>query len=325
MILMPSLLEKAVYDTVRYFDLVDLPVTTTQIWQTLLVSSEQGVVRWGGHRHYALRDIQDAVAFSTWLSERLETRWGYLCLKGKTHLVRLRLNRHALAQQKWKIARRLARFLAAVPFVKGLAGSGSLAADNTKESSDLDFFIITSKGRIWTARLGLLIVSQLLGRRRRYWDIQAPDKLCLNHYVTKASLALPTDIHNAYTAIGYSTLVPVFGQRVVQDFQNENGAWIRQYVMSPDVPDVSYRYVVQLPQVLAALKRMIEHFLLEPVGDGVEKIAERVQRAVIQKHQAFRKHGRVALSERELAFHPDTKVPALLAAFARDPDQKALL
>lgn len=318
-------LEQAVYNTVRYFDLFDMPVTATQIWQTLLLETEQGAVRWGGHKHYRLRDIQDALSFSSWLKGRVGTKWGYVFLSGKEELVRVRLNRHALAQQKWKIARRLARVLSLVPLVKGLAGSGSLAAYNTKTSSDLDFLVIAAKGRIWTARLGLLIASQFLGRRRRHWDRQAPDKLCLNHYVTENSMLVPADIHNVYTVVLYSMLVPVYGEQAVHAFQDQNGSWIRQHIMSPNMPSGSYRYVVCPPQLLLRVKNGIEQILLEPVGDIVEYLAERVQRAVIEKHQPHRRPGRVSLSGSELAFHPDTKVPAILAAFNRDPGQRPLL
>ncbi|MBI1833300.1 MAG: hypothetical protein HYR90_00580, partial [Candidatus Andersenbacteria bacterium] len=217
-------LERVIYQTIRYFDIFNLPVTTTQIWWCLVTEQHTGL-RWGGHRQYALADIQRELQESSYLKENTGTTYGYYFLKGKEQLVRERLRRHSLAQDKWKIAKWCARFLAAMPFVRGLAGSGSLALDNTNESSDLDFLVIAHPNRIWTTRLGLLLVSQLLGRRRKYWDRQAPDKLCLNHYVAASRLHLPAALHNLYNAVQYRHLVPVYARSVVKDFQEENIGW----------------------------------------------------------------------------------------------------
>lgn len=327
---MPSQLEIAIYSTIRYFDLFDLPLTSTQLWQCLIVEdkSETGMpagrhVRWAGHAHYSLREVQEALNHSQYLTERLDTKWGYYFLAGKEYLVRERLSRHTLAQDKWKTMKRAARYLAYVPFVKALAGSGSLALDNTKPSSDLDVFVITTGKRIWLARLGLLIVSQLLGRRRKYWMGEAPDMICLNHYVTDSHLSVPAAIHNVYTAVQYTLHVPIYGGEVVREFQDRNGAWIRQHVMSPEMPNVPHKYEVALPRWAAGVKRSVEAFLLEPIGNVLEKAAEKIQRAVIARHAGRR--GRIAISDHELAFHPDTKVPGILAAFYQDPGQQSLL
>ncbi len=311
-------LEQAVYDTVRYFDIFDLPVTATQVWERLVVDGNYV-------QHTSLIEVQDVLRDSVWLTARLDTKWGYYFLIGKKDLVRERLRRHALAQDKWKIARRAARWLALVPFVRGLAGSGSFAVDNTKESSDLDFLVIARTGRIWTARLGLLIVSQLLGRRRKYWNTQAPDMLCLNHYVTDGHLAVPFDIQNMYTAMEYASLVPVYGRAVVEEFQKENASWIQQRVLSPAHTQAGHLYEVALWKWVEHVKGFFEAFLLEPIGNGVERMAEWIQRLAIARHLDLRRAGRVVVSEVELAFHPDTKVPAILQQFNKDPGQRALL
>lgn len=308
-----SALERAIWDTVRYFDLFDMPVTQTQIWQTLITEQQLDIPT--PVHSYHVQDIRAALESSSWLQECTGSKWGYVFVRGREHLVRERLRRHGLAQQKWKLARKLARYLSVVPFVQGLAGAGSLALDNTKESSDLDFFIIAKGKRIWMARLGLLVVSQILARRRKYWNVQAPDKLCLNHYVTNMTLLLPESVRNIYTAVAYRVLVPVFSNEALRQFQMENMSWIGSYVSAPPFVSVPYRYEVRTPALLGVVKRFIESFLSEPIGDGMERLAERIQRAVIQRHSVDSRPGRIVLSDNELAFHPDTKVPALLRRF----------
>lgn len=317
-----GLLEKSIYNTVRYFDLFDMPLTATQLWRCLIVDQAgQSGLRWGGHRQAGLRDIQKALAQSVWLRERLETTWGYFFLPGKGRLVRQRLQRHSLAQQKWKLLLQVLPALACVPFIKGMSVSGSLAIDNTKASSDLDLFVVVQHGRIWSVRLWLLLLTQVLGVRRTYAQVEAPNKVCLNHYVTDAALLVPAPVRNVYTAVQYALHVPVYGAAVAQQFRVANAGWINMYVMCPHLPHVHHAYTHAQPRWRVAVKGFLESVMREPLFDVVERLGRQLQLAVIAKH---RRAGRIALSDAELAFHPDTKVPGILSAYAHGKEQQQL-
>ncbi len=303
---MPSV-EQSIYDTVRFFDLYDTPLTATQIWQNLVVGNS------GYDHHVSLPELQHVIATSEFIQEKTETKWGYITLRGRLPLVAKRLRRHAIAQDKWKIVKRCAAFLAFVPFVRALAGSGSLAVDNTKYSSDLDIFVIVREGRIWTARLLLLVVSAVLGRRRAYGDQHAPDMLCLNHYITDSSLLISPDIQNVCMAMQYASLVPIFEDSLLRKFHQRNQGWMSRFVLSANRPHALHRYTMQLNGFVSFVKEQLERILLEPVGDSFEYFAELLQRYVISRHRSPR--GRIVLSYHELAFHPDTKVPAIVNDF----------
>jgi predicted nucleotidyltransferase len=248
-------------------------------------------------------------------------QWGYVVKRGRLDLVRQRLRRHAIAQDKWKIVRRAAPFLAMVPFVKALAGSGSLALDNTKNSSDLDILVIVDSGRIWTARLFLLCMTQVLGRRRKYYASSAPDMLCLNHYLSSSSLKVSRDIQNICMAMQYAMLVPIFQDGGLRTFLQRNSGWMNSYVYTPESSSVLHRYTILLSSFFAGMKRQAELLLLEPIGDALEGVAERLQQWIMFRHAGRRdasSHaGRIILTANELAFHPDTKVPAIVRAFER--------
>lgn len=318
-------LEKAIYDTLRYFDLFEMPLTSTQVWRCLIIDPQGEMpVRWGGHKQVGLQDVQKTLVDSEWLQGRVQTQWGYWFLSGRDHLVRICLDRHVRAQMKWKVLLRVARFLAVLPFVRALAGSGSLAIDNTKKSSDLDLFVIVKSGRIWTARLLLLTVTQLLGRRRKYWNVQAPDMVCLNHYISDEHLKMSSQVVNLYTAVQYTLHVPLSGLGTLHQFQAVNAGWIHRYVMVPALPHVHHRYTVKVPNGAMALKKHLEALLLEPVGEAVERWARRLQQNVIRSHEIPGRAGRVVINEQELAFHPDTKVPGILAQFYEEAGQRQL-
>lgn len=322
---MVSALEQSIYNTVRYFSLFDMPLTATQIWRTLILEHDDSRLRWHGEHLPTLSAVREALGQSPRLRGQLETMWGYYFLRGRQASVRRRLARHVIAQYKWRLARRLVRWLAVVPFVRMIAGSGSLALSNTRPESDLDMFVIVQAGRIWTARLLLLLVAQFLGRRRKHWDRLAPDRLCLNHYVTDEALTMPPAVRNLYTAVAYTTLTPLFGERFLAGFQADNASWMRSYLMYPDMPVLPSQLRVSLPSPLLWLKRGLEGILREPVGDALEAWARRAQRAMIARHTRPGRAGRIAISETELAFHPDSRVPELLRQFAQDAGQKPLL
>ncbi|MEK7556735.1 MAG: hypothetical protein AAB538_02045, partial [Patescibacteria group bacterium] len=310
--------------------LFDMPVTAVQIWRALVLDRDPPAggdsrLRWQGQHLPKLSEVRRLLGTSAWLQQRLGTAWGYFFLRGKEESVRRRLNRHVIAQHKWRLTRKLAKYLALVPCVRMIAGSGSLALSNTRPSSDLDMFVIVRGGRIWTTRLLLLLVAQLLGRRRKYWDRQAPDRLCFNHFITDTELTMPAAVRNLYTAVAYSHLVPLFGVRMWSRFEAANGAWIRNFLMYPDTPPLLPKQGVALPFWVRELKNFFEEMLLEPLGEFLERSAEKRQRRAIREHTQPGRSGRVAISPTELAFHPDSRVPDILSQFAQDAGQKTLL
>lgn len=318
-------LEQSIFDTTRYFDLFDMPVTAVEIWRCLILANESERVRWGGRHVYSLSDIRECLNTSYFLSSRIETLHGYYFLSGKESFVRARLERHAIAQQKWKIAYRAAQWFVYIPFVRMLAGSGSLSLFNTKQSSDLDFFVVASEKRIWTARFLLLIVAQLMGRRRKHWDRMAPDKVCLNHYVTDKHLDMPGEVRNLYTAVAYSKLVPLFGLPVFAAFERLNAPWIKSRLMFSDAPVLPSKLTIKPNRFLWNFRQFFERVLEEPIGDMAEAFVERIQRQAIAKHSYPGQSGRVSVSDTELAFHPDSQVPRVLTRYRQDVGQRALL
>ena len=68
------------------------------------------------------------------------------------------------------------RFVANMPFVRMVALSGSLAHLNAEGSADLDLFVITAPNRVWSVTVATVVLSKLLGWRKR---------LCMNYVVSE--------------------------------------------------------------------------------------------------------------------------------------------
>ncbi len=338
-------LERSIFDTIRYFDIFTLPVTAVQIWRSLIVDRLGAGVRWHGRAVPSLRQVCETLAESAWLSGRVAGAWGYYCLRTAVvnhtaeRYVQARLARHVTAQSKWRIARRAARWLAALPLVRMIGVTGSLALSNTQAQSDIDLLIVVRRGRIWTARLLLLLAAQLMGRRRTYDDRQAPDKLCLNHYITDDALSMAPALRSIYTAVLYEHVVPLAGLTVYRRWRAANDVWIKRWLMYPQAWPLAPRRYVRSGAVWRGLKRWMEGWLREPAAAPLEQWAQRMQRRAMNYHAVGRglaqqalnqprssgAWGRIVLSDSELAFHPDSQATAILRRFNEEYGQRQLL
>lgn len=337
-------LEQPIFYTIRYFDIFGLPVTAVQIWRSLIVDRAGTGVRWHGRAAPSLKEVTDMLASSAWLKRRVAACWGYYCLTvaaerhgGAEQYVRARLKRHRTAQGKWKIARRAARRLARLPLVRMVGVTGSLALSNTQADSDIDLLLVVRRGRIWTARMLLLLAAQLMGRRRTYDDRRAPDKLCLNHFITDDALAMSLGLRSVYTAVLYEHVVPLFGLAVWRRWRAANAVWIKRWLMYPAAPAVAPRQYVRVGAVGRRVRQWAEGWLLEPLGAAVERLAERWQRRAMVRHTARQgagawsggrlaaRWGRVVLSPNELAFHPDSQAAVVLRRFNEEYGQGQLV
>lgn len=337
-------LDWAIYQTIRYFGLFKMPVTAVQIWRSLIVEQEGDGTRWNGQHLPGLLEIKNTLDNSPLLREKTGSFWGYYYLNKdlpqdkfaqnnspKKIYVQRRLLRHAIAAEKWKTTRRTVRWLTWLPFVRMIAGSGSLAMFNTDTKSDLDLFVITRRNRIWTARLLLLITVQLTGRRRKYWNQTAPDKICLNHFITDDNLNMPPAVRNLVIAQLYLKTIPLSGIKIYRQWLQINSSWIKKYVMYPEVKINPSRLYLKQGKILPAISRHTESFLLELPGDWLEKIVAKIQIKAIEEHSFWQtksknisQNNHIVISSKELAFHPDTKVPDIIKQFTQEEGQRQL-
>lgn len=100
-------------------------------------------------------------------------------------------------QQKYlRRAKIIASVLSIVPFVRMIGLSGSLARNEAKEKSDIDFFVVLKKGRLWSGRAFVSILTHLTGYHR--YNDKIAGRICLNCYQTEDHLTIgPKNLKNA--------------------------------------------------------------------------------------------------------------------------------
>jgi len=147
----------------------------------------------------------------------------FYALHNDPGLAQRRIKGNRLAEQHLKRAQRIARLLSAFPFVRSVAVSGSLSKNFATEETDIDFFIITQKNRLWVARTCMHLYKKLTFLTgRQHW-------FCMNYYVDEAALQIPE--RNLFTAMEIITLKPMQGRSAFDHFLSANN-WIQQYFPS---------------------------------------------------------------------------------------------
>jgi predicted nucleotidyltransferase len=295
-------LQKSILKTLAYWDGLDWPLTSFEIWRYLVNPRRLGL---NAQSHYNLGEIIAALD-SKELAKYIVPTSGFWHFRDRgSELARQRVARELLADQKWKQMKRRAKWLQMIPCVRLIMGSGSIAAGNVSDKSDWDLLVITAPNRIWTARALLHIFTTALGWRRKD-DIQTQDKFCLNHYITEQSLLI--NLPSLYTAQLYAHLIPLCGEwQIYQNFQERNG-WIRSYLSHWPMAFVPHTKSIEPSPVLNAIRQAGEFALNVKLGDWIEALLEKVQaRKIASNPRTGAPGGRISYSGAALEFHPDSK------------------
>ena len=123
------------------------------------------------------------------------------------------------------------KLLASLPYLRLLAVCNSLAYNNSRPESDIDLFIITSPGKIWTARFFAVSLLKLL--RLQPQPQKTQDQICLTFWVTADRLNLQRATLGAadiYFQYWLATLWPLYdaGNFYLQ-LVAANG-WLKEYL-----------------------------------------------------------------------------------------------
>lgn len=105
-------------------------------------------------------------------------------------------------QKKEKLAQELLKIARFIPFIRLIALTGSVAANNSKKNDDLDLLIITEENTLWLVRpLFLLLLSCQFSRRHPGDSSQkVSNAFCPNLWLDTSSLKIPTKRQSLYTA-----------------------------------------------------------------------------------------------------------------------------
>lgn len=212
------MLKESILKTLAYFSLFEFPLTKEEIFSYL----------WEG------RGTEESIflELENLKSEgRIEEQFGYFYFPGENSSIELRRKAVPLLERKLKKARRAAKLISWIPFLRAVFVCNSVASSSVNKESDIDFFIIAEQNRVWLVRLFSNIILLLSGMRRHGKKIA--DRICLSFYVDTENLdlksltAAPKDIYLAYWI---KQLIPIYDpERLYKKIIDQN-SWAQQYL-----------------------------------------------------------------------------------------------
>lgn len=225
--------------TLAYFDIFKYPLTQTEIFFFL-------------RRPYTQEDFVKALV--QLLNESQVFRFDeFFCLQEDYDLIIRRRKGNLAAKKLLDAADDIAKFLSSFPFVRGVAVSGSLSKNYADEASDIDFFIITKKNRLWLARSFMHLFKKFtyLFKKQHFF--------CMNYYVDEEGLEIKEK--NIYTATELATLLPLRGIAAFQDLFKSN-QWSRDFL-----PNHTMKIAYTKEAGNNVLKKAVEWMLNNTVGN----------------------------------------------------------
>jgi len=261
-------LQSSIQKTLAYFDLADFPLTREELFAYLWQPPEVN------YEKFLLFLSSDAG-----ISMPIEYKDGFYFLPGRASLIDKRRERLLYSEYKLKIARRAARLIRHVPFLKGVFVCNTVGAQQANEQSDIDFLIITAAQRIWITRLLVTFVLQVFGLRRTKRKIN--NKICLSFYLAEDNLNLAhvrvadDDIHFAFWI---HQMLPVFDPYHMYTAFLQANAWVLSYLPYSN-PVALERYGMSVSEsVLSNIwKKAWEAMWAGRYGDLINQEAKKIQ------------------------------------------------
>jgi hypothetical protein len=319
-------LSQNILATICYYDVLDYPLTVFELWKYLIsdqqsVSSDLAYAEAPAYvetsagepageqekKGISIIDIINELEKEE-LKKKIETFRGYYFLPGRKNLVAQRIERNKISEEKYKIIKRVIKFLRLVPFIRMILVTGRVAMKNAEKRSDLDLLLVFEKGHIFLGRFLTVGLLSVLGKRRSGEKIK--NKICLNHFL---STELSVTVQDLFSAHEYVFMLPVFGLEWYQKFFEKN-VWIESYhpnfrsglANAKEVKDEEWSKII---------RKNLEYIF---VPQFIENRLKKFQIAKIKANPKTQKAGGMIIySDDELAFWPDFKKqgPKVFEAF----------
>ena len=291
----------SIIKTLTFFELFEHPLTGFEIFKWLYGPEPRGLaeILSASREDSAIKEVN-----------------GFFFLgdeKEGERLVRKRQERLADNDEKMRQAQKATRLISWVPFIKLAAVCNTLSFGAAEADSDIDFFIVARKGRIWTVRLFVTAVLSLFGLRRHGRKIA--NRVCLSFFITDdnldlQSIALPGFLPDIYLIYWITQLAPLIDRKnTLEKFWQAN-SWVKTYLpnFSFDTQLPDYRQI-SIPNWIEKWRLFHERVMGGRLGDWREKALRRLQLTKMTKKERSRRaaDSRVVISDQMLKFHEEDR------------------
>jgi hypothetical protein len=201
-------LSTAILYTLAYSDIFDFPMTINEIHRYL--------IGFKAEKH----EIEEEIRKLRIQGNIIEHQEFY-ALPGRENIFDLRRRRVPYSAKLWRDSLRYGRWISRLPFVRMVAATGALVSNNVVAGADLDYFIVTEPGWLWSARAMILAIDRYTTRTGSRANI------CPNYIITTENLELIEQ--DLFTAQEMARMVPISGIKIYEEFRKRN-AWTKGFL-----------------------------------------------------------------------------------------------
>jgi len=244
--------KKALIETMCFFDLFDIPLTKEEACDFSL------------YKKLSINELQDFIDHEEFV---IETD-NHIHFRNRSLNLKVRKDKEIRAQKLIRKAKRIAKWMQMLPFIRTVALCNSLSFYSAEKDSDIDLFIITEKARLFTARLWALIFTQIIGVRRHKKHISG--RLCLSFMISKDEMNLESikNEKDIYLIFWLRLMRPLFGQKTYREFMSKND-WIHEHF---DYEIDQQKHLINKSAKLNKIQRILEWPAKGKFGDLLEKV-----------------------------------------------------
>lgn len=291
--------QQAILRTLLYSDIFSFPVMKDELWQFLLS-----------------KQIISSVSFTEALAILVKKKHivfleGYYCLPGKEKSIAKRKHYVPEVQKKLLLAKKVASILSNIPTIECIGLSGGLAVKNATENDDIDFFVITKRGTLFTTRLWIACTLHVMGLRRTWKEKNAANKICVNFLIDETQLTWPIKRHDVYTAREIAQLKPLYNRDNTYEHFIQANAWIKRYLPQ-------WEQSIQLDMLNKKHHRLLSPWLMW--NPAIERIFRIGQQLYMKQHRTTEQ-----IENSVLAFHPNDYRSKILRELSSKWEQFGLL
>ena len=255
--------------TILYFDIFKYPVTKEEIYRFSTYDKEEIEI--------ALKELI--------VQNKIVKKNKFYSISNNYKEIKKRIKGNLLAKKIKSKAIKNGNLISKFPFVKAVFISGSLSKGYFAKDDDIDYFIITSKNRLWLARTLLILYKKIfLLNSKKYF--------CVNYFMSENELEIQEK--NRFTATECVTLIPVIGKEFFKKMIKNNN-WIYHYFSN-------FKEDKDAPEIINSLiKKRLEQILQGKTGDFLELQFMKITK----KHQEKKYRKKLSEKEYKLAFKGD--------------------
>ncbi len=257
-----SKLEKAIFDTIVYFDIFNMPLTSFEIWKNLY-SKEK----------CSLNDVIKTLDSSDFLKNKLAIKDSLYYLKTNEKAIQNRKANYINTYYKYKKALKFIKVISSFGFIKAVFIANSMAIDNANEESDIDLYIISKENKIWITRFITTGITKIL--KLRPTEKTKKDKICLTIFSDEKFLDIKKackedDIYYTYWI---NQVIPVYdSDGIYSEFIKQN-SWSKENIQNIFQFGPSYKRTIQDNKFKTIQRKISNIFCI----NFLNKISKKIQ------------------------------------------------